>query len=85
VFAAFANLFAGAVFLGMPLPLKVLSRAAAAVLDELTADLGVGQSRKVDRGTGYMAVHIECLDRSGLGLLFSIALLRAERRSLARS
>jgi hypothetical protein len=58
---------------GMPLPLKLLSRVAAAVLDELTADLDVGDSRKIDRGTGYMAVHVECLHRSGLGLLYSVA------------
>ena len=67
------DLLGGTVPAGMPLPLKVLSRAAAAVLDELVADLDVGDSRKVDRGTGFMAVHVECLHRSGLGLLYSIA------------
>jgi len=62
-----------AVFLGIPLPLKVLSHAAAAVLDELTANLDVGDSHKIDRGTVYMSVHVECLHGSGLGLLYSIA------------
>jgi hypothetical protein len=57
----------------MPLRLKVLSRAAAAVLDELTSGLDVGDSRKIDRGLGFMPVHVECLQRTGLGLLFSIA------------
>jgi hypothetical protein len=57
----------------MPLPLKVLARHAAIVLDELTAGLDVGDSRKVDRGIGFMPVHVECLHRSGLGLLYSVA------------
>jgi hypothetical protein len=57
----------------MPLRLKVLSRAAAAVLDDLTSGLDVGDSRKIDRGLGFMPVHVECLQRTGLGLLFSVA------------
>lgn len=57
----------------MPLPLKCLARAAAAVLDELTSGLDVGDSRTVDRGLGFMPVHVECLHRSGLGLLYSVA------------
>ena len=51
----------------MPLKMMTVSRNAAVVLDELTADLNVGDSRKMDRGLGYMPVHVECLHRSGLG------------------
>jgi len=57
----------------MPAPLRVVPRAAAAVLDELTNRLGVGQSRKLDRSTAFMAVHVECLQQTGLGPLYSIA------------
>lgn len=57
----------------MPLKMSTVSKNAAAVLDELTADLNVGDSRKMDRGLGYMPVHVECLHRTGLGLLYSIA------------
>ena len=57
---------------GVSLPLSFLSRAAA-VLDELTAGLGVGQSRKVDRSSVFMAVHVECLHSTPLGPLYSIA------------
>jgi hypothetical protein len=57
----------------MPLKLSVLSRAAATVLDHLTDGLGVGDSRKFDRGVGYMAVHVECLLPTGIGPLFSVA------------
>lgn len=57
----------------MPLPLKVLSRGAAVVLDEIAVGLDVGDSRKIDRSTGFMPVHVECLRRSGLGLVYSVA------------
>ena len=57
----------------MLLKMTTVSRNAAAVLDELTADLNVGDSRKVDRGLGFMPVHIEHLQRSGLGLHYSLA------------
>jgi hypothetical protein len=57
----------------MPLSLKVLSRSAFLVLDELTAGLDVGGSRKIDRGLGFMPVHVECLQRTGLGVHFSVA------------
>jgi hypothetical protein len=52
---------------------KTLSRLAATVLDELTADLQVGESRKIDRGLGFMPVHVECLHRATPGLLYSVA------------
>lgn len=57
----------------MPLPLKFVSRDAANVLDALTAGLAPTDSRKVDRGLGFMPVHVECLRRSGLGLVYSVA------------
>jgi hypothetical protein len=58
----------------MPVRMKTACRLAAAVLDELTADLAVGDSRKMDRGIGFMPVHVECLhDRPGIGPLFSVA------------
>ena len=53
--------------------MMTVSRNAAVVLDELTADLNVGDSRKMDRGLGYMRVHVGCLHRSGLGLHYSVA------------
>jgi hypothetical protein len=53
--------------------MKTVCRLAAAILDELTAGLDVGNSRKLDRGLGFMAVHVECLHQSGLGPLFSVA------------
>ena len=57
----------------MTIPLKVLDKKAALVLDHLTEGLAVGDSRKVDRGTGFMPVHVECLQRTALGFLYSIA------------
>ncbi len=57
----------------MTIPLKVLGKKAAAVLDHLTEALAVGDSRKIDGGTGYMPVHVECLQQTRLGLLYSIA------------
>lgn len=50
-----------------------VSAHAAAVLDELTGDLAVGHSRKLDRGAGFMPVHVECLQETSLGPLFSVA------------
>lgn len=57
----------------MALKTKTLARTAAAVLHELTAGLNPGDARKIDRGLGFMSVHVECLHSSGLGLLFSVA------------
>jgi Domain of unknown function (DUF6908) len=57
----------------MPLKMSTLPRKAALVLDDLTEGLDVGDARKIDRGLGFMAVHVECLQRTGLGLLFSVA------------
>jgi hypothetical protein len=70
---AFVDLLGKGVPDSMSLPVKVVSGGAAAVLDELTAGLDVGDSRKIDHGRGYMPVHVECLHRSGLGPLFSVA------------
>ena len=46
---------------------------ASAVLDELTDGLEVGDSKKFDRGLGFMAVHVECLQQTSHGSLFSVA------------
>lgn len=51
----------------------MVCKQASAVLDELAEGLAVGASRKVDRGTGYMAAHVECLQQTELGPLFSVA------------
>ncbi len=50
-----------------------VSLSAAGILDELTADLNVGDSRNMDCGSSYLPVHVECLQRSGLGLHYSVA------------
>ncbi len=57
----------------MVLSLRAVAWAAALVLDELTDGLDVGESRKIDRGLGFMPVHVECLQRTSLGPLFSVA------------
>jgi hypothetical protein len=57
----------------MPVSLRTISGRAADVLEALTEGLDVGDSRKIDRGLGFMPVHVECLHRSGLGPLFSVA------------
>lgn len=53
--------------------LKPVTKASQRVLEQLVADLDVGDSRRIDRGLGFMPVHIECLHRTDLGPLFSIA------------
>jgi len=57
----------------MTLKLLCVNGAAKRVLDELVEGLDVGESKKFDRGMGFMAVHVECLQKSGLGMHFSIA------------
>ena len=57
----------------MTLPIATVSTHAAAVLDELTAALNVGESRTIDCGTGFMAVHVECLRQTPHGAVFSVA------------
>ena len=57
----------------MALKMVTVCKLARAVLDELTVDLDPGGSRKVDRGIGFMAVHVECLQETESGPLFSIA------------
>ncbi len=58
--AYFAGGSPAAVSAGVAIPLKVLSRSAALVLDELTEGLDVGDSRKVDRRPGCL----QCWSRS---------------------
>jgi hypothetical protein len=66
--------------------LKPVTKASQRILDLLVAGLVVGDSKKVDNGGAFMAVHVEALRRTGAGMLFSIAhYLRGERRPRARS
>lgn len=57
----------------MTLKLSCVNGAAKRVLDELVEGLDVGDSKQFDRGLGYMAVHVECIQKSGLGVHYSIA------------
>ena len=63
----------GRVTVAMTLKLSCVNNVAKQVLDELVEGLDVGDSKKFDRGIGYMPVHVECLQKSALGLHFSIA------------
>lgn len=57
----------------MTLKLSCVNGVAKKVLEELVEGLEVGDSKKFDRGLGYMAVHVECLQKSGLGVHYSLA------------
>lgn len=57
----------------MTFKMVTVAAHAAVVLDELTRDLAVGESRKIDRGAGFMPVVVEHLEKSNLGSLFSVA------------
>lgn len=57
----------------MTFKMATVSAHAAAVLDELTRDLPIGEHRRIDRGTGFMAVVAEFLQESSLGSFFSVA------------
>jgi hypothetical protein len=59
----------------MTIPLKPASKSAAKVLDALVEGLSEpGKAKKVDNAGGaFMAVHVECVGRTGLGLLYSVA------------
>lgn len=57
----------------MPVKLATVCKLARAVLDELTVALDPGGSRKIDRGLGFMAVHVERLHKTEIGPLFSVA------------
>jgi len=50
-----------------------VSAHAAAVLDELTRDLAVGEHRKIDRGGGFMAVVVEHLEEREIGSIYSVS------------
>jgi hypothetical protein len=54
--------------------LKSVSESSQRIVDELTDGIQVGDSRKMDRGVGFMPVHVDCQrDRPGVGPLFSVA------------
>jgi hypothetical protein len=57
----------------MPPALRTVSAAAAKILEQLTAGLEPGQSKKIDNAPGaFMAVSVECLHRSAVGTHFSV-------------
>ena len=53
--------------------LKPVTKTSQRILEQLVDGLDVGDSRKVDRGLGFMAVHVESLHRAGVGVLYSVA------------
>ena len=54
--------------------LRAVNKKAKEVLDILTADLyQIGDSKKIDSDRGYMAVHIELINRTSQGEFFSVA------------
>jgi hypothetical protein len=59
--------------------LKPVSKTSQRILEHLVDGLAVGDTKKVDAGGPFMAVHVEALQRTGAGTLFSVALLRQER------
>ncbi len=47
-------------FFGQEESMRVLSKTSAALLDAVTANLNIGQSRKIDNAPGtYMALHVD--------------------------
>ena len=67
------DLTAATVSTDMTFRFATVARSAAAVLDELTRDLPVGESRRIDLGAGFMAVVVEHLQDGPLGSLYSVA------------
>jgi hypothetical protein len=53
--------------------LKPVSRASQRVLAHLVDGLDVGVSKKFDCGGPFMAVHVEALQRTHAGVLYSVA------------
>ena len=53
--------------------LKPVSRASQRVLETLIDGLDVGDSKEVDNSGAFMAVHVEALQRTGAGILYSVA------------
>jgi len=53
--------------------LKPVTKTAQRILQKLVDGLDVGDSKKVDTGGPFMAVHVEALQRIGDGVLFSVA------------
>lgn len=53
--------------------LKPVTKASQRILEHLVDGLDVGDSKKVDDGGPFMAVHVEALQRTGAGVLYSIA------------
>lgn len=53
--------------------LKPVTRTSQRVLEHLVDGIDVGASKKVDSGGPFMAAHVEALQRTGAGVLYSIA------------
>lgn len=54
--------------------LKPVTKSAQRILERLVDGLDVGESKKVDGGGPFMAVHVEAHRRIDGSVLFSIAL-----------
>jgi hypothetical protein len=54
--------------------MKAVSKRASIVLDNLTGGLGPGDARTYDNAPGdYMAVHVERVEETALGAVYSVA------------
>jgi hypothetical protein len=54
--------------------MKAASKASGRVLDMLTKGLAFGEARKIDNAPGaFMAVHVDHIDDTPLGPVFSVA------------
>lgn len=53
--------------------LKPVAKTAQRVLEKLVDGLVVGDAKKVENSGAFMAVHVEALQRTGAGVLYSVA------------
>jgi hypothetical protein len=53
--------------------LKPVSKTSQRILETLVDGLDVGDSKKVENSGAFMAVHVQALQRTGAGILFSVA------------
>jgi hypothetical protein len=62
-----------------------LSPQAETVMDTLTAGMSVSDHKKIDNAEGvFMALHLECIGRCNLGLIFSLAHYYEQHSDLMR-
>lgn len=57
----------------MTIILKPVAKTAQRVLEKLVDGLDVDDSKKVENNGAFMAVHVEALQRTGVGVLYSVA------------